>query len=127
MINSVIKLANQADAQFIALLSRITFSETFRHLFTDQKDLTNYLEHTFSVQKIQSSIIQPHNVYWIAFVNQLPVGYAKLKLDSKSEFIATVKVCQLQKIYVLKDFLSLKIGTELQSHLLIKAYELGYK
>ena len=28
-----------------------------------------------------------NNIFWIAFVNRLPVGYAKLKLYSNSEFI----------------------------------------
>ncbi|MGB5821131.1 MAG: GNAT family N-acetyltransferase, partial [Saonia sp.] len=62
-------------------------------------------------------------VYWIAFVNELPIGYAKLKLNSRLEFIKGENVSQLQKIYVLKDFLSMKIGFELQQKLLEKARE----
>ena len=60
-------------------------------------------------------------------MNRLPVGYAKLKLNSKSEFIESNDVCQLQKIYVLKDFLSMGIGFELQDALLKEAKELGFK
>ena len=44
-----------------------------------------------------------------------------LKLNSKSEFIESKSVCQLQKIYVLKDFLSMRIGFELQNLLLQKS------
>ena len=40
---------------------------------------------------------KPNNIFWIAFVNRLPVGYAKLKLYSNSEFIESKDVCQLQK------------------------------
>ena len=121
-----IRLAKKEDAQFIALLGRITFTETFGHFFRDQKDLIDYYNLTFSVQKIEDGIKKPNNIFWIAFVNRLPVGYAKLKLYSNSEFIESKDVCQLQKIYVLKDFQSMKIGFELQNHLLKKAKELNF-
>ena len=122
-----IRLAKEEDAQFIALLGRITFTETFGHLFRDQQDLIDYYNSTFSVQKIEDGMKKQNNIFWIAFVNRLPVGYAKLKLNSKSEFIESKDVCQLQKIYVLKDFLSMGIGFELQDALLKEAKELGFK
>jgi|GEM_PF-708870 len=121
-----IRLAEKQDAQFIALLGRTTFTETFGHFFRDQKDLIDYYNLTFSVQKIEDGIKKPNNLFWIAFVNRLPVGYAKLKLNSSSEFIESKEVCQLQKIYVLKDFLSMKIGFELQDRLLKKAKALNF-
>ena len=73
-----IRLAKKEDAQFIALLGRITFTETFGHFFRDQKDLIDYYNLTFSVQKIEDGIKKPNNIFWIAFVNRLPVGYANL-------------------------------------------------
>ena len=121
-----IRLARKEDAQFIALLGRTTFTETFGHFFRDQQDLIDYYNSTFSVQKIEAGIEKPNNLFWIAFANRLPVGYAKLKLHSNSEFLDSKKVCQLQKIYVLKDFLSMKIGLELQRSLLEKAKELRF-
>ena len=121
-----IRLAKKEDARFIALLGRTTFTETFGHFFRDQKDLIDYYNFTFSVQKIEDGIKKPNNIFWIAFVNRLPVGYAKLKLYSNSEFIESKDVCQLQKIYVLKDFLSMKIGFGLQDLLLKKAKELNF-
>ena len=121
-----IRLAKKEDAQSIALLGRITFTETFGHFFRDQKDLIDYYNLTFSVQKIEDGMKKPNNIFWIAFVNRLPVGYAKLKLHSSSEFIESKEVCQLQKIYVLKEFLSMKIGFELQDSLLKKAKELNF-
>lgn len=121
-----IRLAKKEDAQFIALLGRTTFTETFGHFFRDQKDLIDYYNLTFSVQKIEDGIEKPNNLFWIAFANRLPVGYAKLKLHSNSEFIESKGACQLQKIYVLKDFLSMNIGFELQRSLLEKAKELRF-
>ena len=103
------RFAEEKDAEYIALLARITFTETFGHFFRDRQDLLNYYDSTFSVEKIERSISKSNNIYWISFIDRLPVGYAKLKLNSKSEFIDSENICQLQKIYVLKDFLSMKL------------------
>jgi ribosomal protein S18 acetylase RimI-like enzyme len=78
------------------------------------------------VDKITGSLSKKDNVYWLAFVNDLPVGYAKLKLDSPTRFLKGKNVCQLQKIYVLKDFLSLRIGLALQQTLIDKAAQGDY-
>ncbi len=118
-----IRKATVVDAEYISLLGRVTFGETFGHLFRDKQDLLQYYERTFAVQKIRNSIANPNNAFWLAFVNELPVGYAKLKLRSASPFINSKEVSQLQKIYVLKDFISLKIGRELQNSVLAKAIE----
>ena len=122
-----IRTASQDDAIFISLLGRITFNETFGDLFKDNGDLPNYLNRTFSVSKIKKSLNNENNQFYLAFVDDLPVGYAKLKLNSASEFIDSKKISQLQKIYVLKDFLSMKIGHQLQSLLLDRAKVLGSK
>ncbi len=122
-----IREAILTDVQFIALLGRVTFTETFGHYYRDQNDLLEYLNRTFSVEKIRNSIKNNNNVFWIAFVNELPVGYAKLKISSASVFIESKNTSQLQKIYVLKDFLSMKIGLELQTKLIKKAMKFGSK
>ena len=121
-----IRLARKEDARFIALLGRTTFTETFGHFFRNQQDLIDYYNSTFSVQKIEAGIEKPNNLFWIDFANRLPVGYEKRKLHSNSGFVDSKEVCQLQKIYVLKDFLSMKIGLELQGALLDKAKVLHF-
>ncbi len=121
----LIKQATIEDAVSIALLGRITFTEAFGGLFSEKNDLLNYLERTFSVQKIKEGIQKNNNVFFIAFLDELPVGYGKLKLHSENEFLEDKNICQLQKIYVLKDFLSLGIGKQLQYHLLKTAIDKG--
>lgn len=120
-MNTIVKASTEAEAVIISLLGRVTFTETFGHLFSDKNDLLEYTERTFNVKKIKNSLKNPNNVYWLAYVNDLPVGYAKLKLDSPSEFLDKDNVCQLQKIYVLQDFLSQKVGFSLQDALLKEA------
>jgi len=120
-----IRRATTKDAPFIALLGRVTFTEAFGHLFHDLQGLRDYLNTTFGVEKIEQSIKKGNNAYWIAFVDKLPVGYAKLKLKSPSDFVTSDSISQLQKIYVLRDFLSMKIGKRLQHLLLERAKQHG--
>ncbi len=122
-----IRIAEPSDAVAISILGRVTFTETFGHLFREREDLQQYLLQTFSVSKIESSLEKDENVFWIAFSDRLPVGYAKLKLKAPCKFVAKENACQLQKIYVLADFLSLKIGFQLQERLLQWAIEADYR
>jgi ribosomal protein S18 acetylase RimI-like enzyme len=118
-----IRKANTEDAIVISLLGRVTFTETFAHLFRDKNDLLKYFDRTFSVEKIEKGLGNPNDIFWIAFYDRLPVGYAKLKLNSRSEFSSSENICQLQKIYVLRDFLSMGIGYALLVKVIQEARE----
>ncbi|MEL6306353.1 MAG: GNAT family N-acetyltransferase [Bacteroidota bacterium] len=118
-----IRLATPEDAEHIAQLGKTTFKEAFGTFFDDSENLKTYLETTFNLNKIEQSLLKENNVYWVALVDQKPVGYAKLKLKSPSPFLETDMVSQLQKIYVLQDFLSMKIGKRLQDALIARAQQ----
>jgi diamine N-acetyltransferase len=109
----IIRKATIADAATIAQLGRTTFDETFADVFPIRQELDDYLARTFSTEKIESSLAKPNNVFWVAFWNEQPVGFAKFKVSSWYDDLDTEGVSQLQKIYVLKDFLDKKIGLEL--------------
>ena len=109
-----IRIAEPEDAKIVALLARITFAETFGYLFEKHKgDLRVYLDHTFGVEKILRSLGNPVNRYWLGFVAGLPVSFAKVKYPSPIPLAQTGNVAQLQKIYVLRDFVGGGIGRPL--------------
>jgi len=116
-MNIKVRIAKQADAAIVALIARITFREAFGHIWTNERVLKNYLFSTFSVSKIQNSIQKENNVFWIAFIDDLPVGYAKLKKYCHYEKLSDPKQAQLQKIYVLNDFIGNSIGEKIQNEL----------
>ncbi|WP_299896243.1 N-acetyltransferase [uncultured Aquimarina sp.] len=55
--------------------------------------------------------------------DEKPVGYAKIQLNARSEFIVSNNSCKLQKLYLLQDYLSKGIGGQLQQLILKKAKE----
>jgi|GEM_PF-753005 len=124
-----IREAGPGDAKVIAHLAATTFSDTFKHEFRDLQDLHDYLDRTFSEEKIAGSLAKDNNIFWLAFVDDQPAGYAKLKIHSpcphgRSAYSGE-DAAQLQKIYVLQEFLALKVGLTLQNILLEKAKALG--
>jgi len=105
-----IRQATVHDAEFISLLARITFSETFSHLINDKHALFNYYYKTFSVPKIRASLQNENNLFLLAIHEELPIGYAKLRKSAPVECIESKNVSQLQHIYLLQDYVAKRIG-----------------
>ena len=125
-MNLHIRTATPDDAATVALLGRITFAETFGHLFLNHAaDLRSYLDRTFAVAKIRNSLGEPDNRYWLSLLDGLPVGYAKLKYPSPTPLLPKEDPAQLQKIYVLREFLAQGIGKVLLSAMLTDAVRRG--
>ncbi|WP_158546232.1 GNAT family N-acetyltransferase [Adhaeribacter pallidiroseus] len=114
-----IKEATLADADQIAQLGRVTFAETFGKLFP-AVILEKYLNHTFSPTKIRDSLQKPANYFLLADTSTGPVGYLKMKrFHAYHESESPDQQAQLQKIYVLQQF----VGTGAGSALLQKCHE----
>ena len=117
-----VRKAQPGDAAVIALLGRLTFCETFGPLFLGHDaELQAYLDQTFSVAKIASSMAKPENHYWLSLLDDLPIGYAKLKRPSANTLVDDPAPAQLQKIYVLVEFLGQRIGNDLMDAVMTEA------
>lgn len=118
-----IKRATVQDASIIAWLGKKTFDESFGYLYRDPNDLKEYLDQSFGLEKLKSSLAKPNNYYWLAYKGKEALGYAKIQIGTATEFIQNTNVCKLQRIYILQEYLSEGIGTRLQKVILEKALE----
>ncbi|KAA1243442.1 GNAT family N-acetyltransferase [Aquimarina sp. RZ0] len=116
-----IRIANVEDVPEISYLGKKTFDQSFGYLFRDRSDLIEYLSSTFSIEKLTSSISKSYNLYWIAHYGDNAIGYAKIQLNSPSEFVKSEHSCKLQKNYILKEYLSRGIGAQLQKRICSEA------
>lgn len=107
-----IKIATISDAPVISFLGKQTFTETFGFLFTED-ELNQYLEDTFNLKKLESSLLKPHNIFEIMYYDDKPVGYCKVKVGSNYNDSIDKTHVQLQKIYILKEYLGKKLGAVL--------------
>ncbi|PRY11973.1 acetyltransferase (GNAT) family protein [Pontibacter ummariensis] len=104
--------ATPADADLLCYLGSTTFAQTFGYLF-DAPTLAQYLAKTFKSAKLRRSLQNPENKYWIAYAEGKAMGYAKLKLGSESSYSKASGQVQLQKIYLLKEYLHKGFGQQL--------------
>lgn len=120
----MIKIAKEADAEVLALLGRLTYNESHGHFIDDKNDLAKYLDENFSVSNMKRKIIDPKNLFFIAYADDLPVGYAKIVINANHESVASQNSCRLQRIFIWEDFIPLKIGPQLLTFVEEKAQEL---
>lgn len=121
-----IREATSNDIEILALLGRVTYSESHGHFINNVEDLYNYNNEAFSIQRTTEELYKKENIYWIAYSNNLPVAYAKLVLNAENDSVSDKNSCRLERIYVLNEFLGKKIGYQLYNTVLNKAKELNY-
>ena len=107
-----IRKATQEDFELISYLGRTTFKESFGDLFLPE-ELNQYLHVTFNPLKIKESLLKEDNFYSIIFFKQQPAGYFKLKRNSALNSRQEKMQIQLQKIYVLKEYLDFGLGSSM--------------
>ena len=115
MVNKEINIrrAIPADAQIIADLSGITFSETFKGTCTDE-DLAGFIESYYNAEQILSELNDVDDLYFLAYVGIEPVGYLKMREDeSEVPVITAHKSLEIKRLYVLKEYHSKKVGAAL--------------
>ena len=107
-----IRPANTNDANILAELGAKTFYETFREFHTE-KDMQQYIKKAYSVELMTENLSKENIQYFIAFDEDKPIGYLKLIKDASHEKLTSQKNIELEKIYVLKEYLDKKVGKEL--------------
>ncbi|WP_353777896.1 GNAT family N-acetyltransferase [Winogradskyella sp. 3972H.M.0a.05] len=122
MIN--IKIATEAHAETLALLGRVTYIESHGHFIGNENDLSEYVKTAFSVSKTRDDINDPNTIFYIISVDELPVGYVKLVLGTTHKSVSSENNCQLERIYILNDFIPLKLGHQLMDYIEEKVKEM---
>ena len=124
-MNIKVAIASPSDAVTIATIGRLSFRDAFSRLFDSKKELQEYLDVTYKPEKIAKSISKENNVYFIAFVENVPVGFAKLKKNSLESRIRSVAQMELQKIYVLSYYHGSGAGAALMDAVVDYAQEVS--
>ena len=77
-----VKTAVEANTEILALIGTITYLESHGHFIDNKMNLEEYIKTTFSVSKTRKDVNNKKNAFYIIYLNELPVGYAKLVLSS---------------------------------------------
>jgi len=110
-----IKPATKAHIEVLAVLGRITYRESHGHFIEDKNDLFQYLNQAFSTSQITEELNAPNTLFYLVYVDDLPVGYAKVVLHAQHKSIPSSNSLRLERIYMLEEFIPMRIGQQLMT------------
>lgn len=112
-----IKPTGVQDVSRLVTLARQTFEEAFAHQNT-KADLEKYLDEHFTPAKLSDELNDPTNKFFIAYADTQAAGYCKLRLNQHPDQPKNTKALELERIYVLREYQSKKVGAALMEHVI---------
>ncbi|MGM0934684.1 MAG: GNAT family N-acetyltransferase [Bacteroidota bacterium] len=110
------------DLEPLQKIGKQTFEDAFGSQNT-KDNMERYLESNFSKEKIRTELLDKNSEFYFAKMDQQIVGYLKVNYgDSQTEF-QDEKALEIERIYVIQEFLGKKIGQILYD----KAIEIAKK
>lgn len=105
-------------------ISQQTFIETFADVNTAE-DMNQYLSGSFNEERLTSELSNPESEFYFAEVGGRPAGYLKVNFGEAQTDIRDKNALELERIYVLKEFLGKRVGQILLDKTLQRAREAG--
>ena len=96
-----IRYGTTDDAKMLSELGAKTFYDTFAKDNTPE-NISLYIKKSFSTEVQFNELSDSNIIFLIVELENKPVGYAKLKLDSKIESIMGTNTMEIERIYSLQ-------------------------
>jgi len=123
-VNMNIRYGTSEDAKMLSELGAKTFYDTFAKENTPE-NIDAYLKRSFSPEIQFNELSQPDVIFLIAEIEDIPIGYAQLILDSKDEAIKRTKPLEIRRIYTSQEYLGKGVGKELMQATISEAQQQG--
>ena len=104
--------ATENDSESIAAIGMISVEEAHRGSCSAEA-LNLYLSENYNQNAIKKELSDSHNIYHIISYQGKVAGFSKIILNAGHENIPQKNVTKLDRIYLLKEFQGLKLGTAL--------------
>jgi len=122
MSSITINKANLTDLEIIQSLGRETFYETFAQ-HNSEEEMQNYLNKSFALEKLTSELNNPDSQFFIAWEEDLPVGYLKVNTGQAQTELQDENSLEIERIYVKSSHHGKKVGQVLYEKALEIAQE----
>lgn len=103
-----VKQAFSAQLAALQKLGRQTFYETFASSNT-RENLEAYMEESFNTLQLQKELADPDSQFFIAYDHEQAIGYLKINTGA-AQTEPLPNALEIQRIYVLKNYLGKAIG-----------------
>ena len=104
-----IRKINIDDLETLRNLSIQTFKETFEEVNTEE-NMQKYLNENLNEEKLKSELENPNSEFYFAENDKLILGYLKINFGNAQTENQGNETLEIERIYVLKEFFSFKIG-----------------
>ena len=118
-----IRFATADDAELIADLSRRTFHETFGYVNT-KENMDKFMNEQFNREKLVKEVTEPGNTFFLAFDNDTPVGYVRMREGKKFPEFENKDSIEIARIYSVNSYLGTGVGEQLMRQCVFIAKEL---
>ena len=108
---SIVK-ATIKDVETIIEIARVSFVES-HHTSTTKEIMDGYITKSFTIEGIKDELSDPNNLFHIIYYDNQVAGFSKIALNSGHTNIDLGKITKLERIYLLEEFHSLKLGYQL--------------
>ena len=85
--------------------------------------MQQYLEETFNTEKLTKELSNPHSEFYLANINKQVAGYLKINYGQAQTELKDEHAFEIERIYVLKEFLGKQVGQTLYNQALQLAKE----
>ena len=108
---SIVK-ATENDIQLLADIGKQSFMESHGSSATEET-IDQYVKEKYTGAIFHLELNDPKNIYHIIYHNNEAAGFSKIILNCPHADLSIDNLTKLERLYLLKEFYSLKLGAEL--------------
>ncbi|RZK41832.1 MAG: GNAT family N-acetyltransferase [Pedobacter sp.] len=90
-------------------ISTQTFLSAFSEV-NNSEDMQTYIDSSFSIEKLHEELCNENSQFYFAMLNNKVIGYLKLNTRDAQTEIKDSEGLEIERIYVLPEFIGQKIG-----------------
>lgn len=120
--NVIIRKVTKEDLPALREISIKTYSDTFSEM-NSKKDMDLYLKDAFNQKKIESEFNEPDSIFFMAFLADALVGYARIR-NNQEEF-QDEHAIEIHRIYTVDHVLGKGVGQALLDKCISHAKEVN--
>ena len=104
--------ASETHSNLLARLAKDTFIESHGNS-AEPADINAYVSEKYNTPVLKAELQDPGNIYHILYYDGRAAGYSKIILDSPYENSEIQHIAKLERLYLLKEFYNLNLGSAL--------------
>ncbi len=103
------------DSLLLSELAVQTFLESHGHS-AKPEEINAYATKNYNAETLRSELLDTKNIFHFIYYNDQPAGFSKIILNYPYNKSIPGNSAKLERIYLLKEFYNLKLGSQLFDH-----------